>query len=65
MDGLRYKDSLAYSTIERIASKSELEKRKRKVLEGIRYHREKGNTTQSDMFLSQYEHIESRLKITS
>ncbi len=57
-----YKKSLAYQTIEGVKTKEDLEKRKRKVLEGIRYHRENNNDTQGNLFLYQYEHIENRLK---
>lgn len=62
MNTADYTKTLAYKAIESISSLTELNKRKHKVLEGIRYHREKDNQIQANLFLSQYEHIENRLK---
>lgn len=58
----RYKETIAYKSIEKLKTKTELETRKRKVLEGIRYHRENNNDVLANSFFLQYEHIENRLK---
>jgi hypothetical protein len=56
-----YSRTSTFKAIESIASKEELEKRKRKILTGIDYHNNNNNQIQVATFKSQLKHVNKRL----
>jgi hypothetical protein len=58
---MNYTNTPAYKLIESL-NKDQLKVKKHRILEGIRYHKENNRMTRVNELLSQYEHIEKRLK---
>ncbi len=56
-----YRKSTSYKAVEQIETKEDLQRRRRKVLEGIRYHKQNDNVVKVNAFLEQLQHIEARL----